>query len=175
MSQKDRIFEFSELDFDSPIADQDEIRRHNPQRYEVEQLTGIVFESDARQCCVGYKDVTDHEFWVRGHMPGLPIMPGVIILEAAAQLCSYYVHKFQLMGPSVILGLGGLEEVRFRDPVRPGDRLIVGAELLKMRVGAMCVCRFQAYVGESLVAEGKIKGVALPIGLLSAAASGTVA
>ena len=173
MSNKERIFEFSELDFNSIIADQDEIRRHNPQRFEVEQLTGIVFEDDVRKRCVGYKDVTDREFWVRGHMPGMPIMPGVVILEAAAQLCSYYVHKFKLMGPGVILGLGGLEEVRFRDPVRPGDRLIVGAELLKMRSGAMCVCRFQAYVGQSLVAEGKIKGVALPIDAL-AAASGTI-
>jgi len=174
VSQKDLIFEFSELDFDNPIADQEEIRRHNPQRFEVEQLTGIVFEDDSRKRCVGYKDVTDHEFWVRGHMPGLPIMPGVIVIEAAAQLCSYYVHKFKLMGPRIILGLGGLEEVRFRDPVRPGDRLVVGAQLLKMRLGAMCVCRFQAFVGESMVAEGKIKGVALPIDALFAGA-GTVA
>ena len=75
----------------------------------------------------GYKDVTSDEFWVRGHMPGMPLMPGVIMCEAAAQLCSYHVHRHKLMGPEAMLGFGGLDEVRFRGTVVPGDRLVIAA------------------------------------------------
>ena len=54
-------------------------------------------EDSARNVCVGYKDLGPDEFWVRGHMPGMPLMPGVIMCEAAAQLASYYSHKYKLM------------------------------------------------------------------------------
>jgi 3-hydroxyacyl-[acyl-carrier-protein] dehydratase len=111
--------------------------------------------------------VTDQEFWVRGHMPGMPLMPGVIILEAAAQMCSYFTLKYDLLGCKVV-GLGGFEEVRFRDPVRPGDRLVLACKQLRVRRGAMIVCRFEAYVRGSIVAEGQMKGIPLPIDALVA-------
>ncbi len=161
MSGKHLLVDPAALDLTRVIADLEEIRRYNPQRFEMEQLTAIVLEDPRQQLCVGYKDVTPDEFWVRGHMPGKPLMPGVIICEAAAQLSSYFVQKYDLMGCDMI-GLGGLEEVRFRGMVRPGDRLIIAAKLLKVRRGAMIVCTFQAYVGENLVCEGKIKGIPLP-------------
>jgi 3-hydroxyacyl-[acyl-carrier-protein] dehydratase len=82
--------------------------------------------------------------------------------EAAAQLASYYVQKHDLLGAD-LLGLGGLEEVRFREMVRPGDRLIIVVQLLKVRRGALISCRFQCFVGETLVCEGKIKGIPLPV------------
>ena len=74
-------------------------------------------------------------------------MPGVIMCEAAAQLASYYTQKFDLLG-SEMVGFGGLEEVRFRDPVIPGDRLYVMTQLTKVRRGRMIVCRFQGFVGQ---------------------------
>jgi 3-hydroxyacyl-[acyl-carrier-protein] dehydratase len=164
---KDLILDFSEYDVNRVIANVEEIRRQNPQRYEMEQLTAIVFEDSARQICVGYKDLRQDEFWVRGHMPGMPLMPGVIMCEVAAQMCSYYAHKHNLLGTKM-LGFGGLEEVRFRDPVRPGDRLVMVAQLVKYRPGAMLVCRFQGFVGQTLVCEGRIKGIPLPVEALIA-------
>jgi len=166
VSAKELLLDPSDLDFNHVIADLEEIRRHNPQRFEMEQLTAIVFDDFDRKICAGYKDITEHEFWVRGHMPGMPLMPGVLICEAAAQMCSYYAHKHQLLGDCKVVGFGGMEEVRFRDPVRVGDRLVVICQLLKVRPGSIIVCRFQAVVGESLVAEGKIKGIALPVDAL---------
>ena len=65
-------------------------------------------------------------------MPGLPLMPGVIMCEAAAQLASYYTQKYDLLG-SEMVGFGGLEDVRFRDPVIPGDRLYILTKLVKVR------------------------------------------
>jgi len=159
---KDIILDFSEFDLDRVIADIEEIRRYNPQRYEMEQLTAIVFDDVERGICVGYKDITDQEFWVRGHMPELPLMPGVVMCEAAAQLCSFHTQKHNLLGCEMI-GFGGLEEVRFRDLVRPGDRFVIMAEKLKCRRGAMLVSRFQGFVNERMVVDGKIKGIPLPV------------
>jgi len=163
---KNLILDFSELDFNHVVADLEEIRRYNRQRFEMEQLTAIIYDDFERLICAGYKDITENEFWVRGHMPGMPIMPGVVMCEAAAQLCSYFTHKHSLLGDCPLVGLGGMEDVRFRDPVRPGDRLVVVCQQLKVRLGAIIVCRFQALVNESIVVEGKIKGVPLPVSAL---------
>ena len=166
MTAKDLLIDLAEIDFNHIIADLDEIRRHNPQRFEMEQLTAIVFDDFDRKICAGYKDITENEFWVRGHMPGMPLMPGVLMCEAAAQMCSYYAHKHRLLGDGKVVGFGGLEEVRFRDPVRVGDRLVVVCKMLKVRAGSLIVCRFQAFVELTMVADGKIKGVALPVDAL---------
>ena len=118
-----------------------------------------------RHVCVGYKDLGPNEFWVRGHMPGMPLMPGVIMCEAAAQLSSYYSHKYKLM--EGIIGFGGLEGVRFRGVVRPGDRFVIVCRLLKLRRSIM-TCEFQCFVDQNLVCEGILKGVSLPLEQLAA-------
>ena len=164
MAVKDLILDFSEYDVNHVIADQEEIRRYNLQRFEMEQLTAVVYADADRGICAGYKDLTDKEFWVRGHMPIMALMPGVVMCEAAAQLSSYFAQKFDLLGCNVV-GLGGLEEVRFRGTVVPGDRLVVVVQRLKVRRGAMILCRFQGFVREALVVEGKIMGISLPIDL----------
>jgi len=162
LASKELIVELSKLDFENPIADIEAIRALNPQRYEMEQLTAVVYEDNEKHICVGYKDITDQEFWVRGHMPNMPLMPGVVMLEAAAQLCSYYVQKHDMLG-SPMVGFGGLEDVRFRDPVLVGSRLILMCELSKIRRGRMLVSRFQGVVGESIAVEGVIKGIPIPV------------
>ncbi len=163
---KDYIVDPSLLDFNNIIADIDEIRRHNAQRFEMEQLTAIIYEDKVRFACAGYKDITDQEFWVRGHMPGMPLMPGVVMLESAAQMCSYFAHKYDLLGEGMV-GFGGLEDVRFRDPVIPGDRLVVMCELIKARRNRMIVCRFQGLVGTNIVLEGILKGIPIPVAALA--------
>ncbi len=161
MAGKSLLLDPSTLDHQNIVADIEEIRRCNPQRYEMEQLTAIIHEDLDQFLCAGYKDITREEFWVRGHMPGMPIMPGVLMCEAAAQLCCYYTQKLDLFGAKVV-GFGGIEDVRFREPVVPGDRLVIVGKLVKIRRGAMVVSQFQGFVGDSLVVDGTIKGIALP-------------
>ena len=167
MPTKDLILDFSEYDLNHCIADIEEIRRWNPQRHEMEQLTAIVYENTDRKICVGYRDYGPNEFWIRGHMPGKPVVPGVMMCEAAAQLCSYFALKHGLLGADV-LGFGGMEKVRFRDMVLPGDRLVIVSALVKVRRGAMIVSEFQGFVRQSLVCEGEIRGVPLPAERLAA-------
>ena len=172
MAQRDYIIHPNEYDLDRVIADIHEIRRWNRQRFEMEQLTAIVHEDQSRALCVGYKDVTANEFWVRGHFPQVPLMPGVVMCEAAAQLSSYFTQKHNLLDAKVV-GFGGLEEVRFREPVVPGDRLVIAVERVRVRPRAMIVCRFQGVVRESIVVDGIIKGVPLPEDLFSPAGRAT--
>ncbi|MCL4195205.1 MAG: beta-hydroxyacyl-ACP dehydratase [Thermoguttaceae bacterium] len=168
MAKKTLILNPAEIDFNHVVADIDVIRRYNRQRYEMEQLTAIVFEDPERSICVGYKDLTPSEFWTRGHMPGVPIMPGVIMLEAAAQLASYYSQKFNVM-KGMTVGFGGLEDVRFRGVVQPGERFVIVAQLLRAR-SLMLTCQFQCFVRENLVCEGVLKGIPLPPDLFKDAA-----
>ncbi len=166
-AKKNLIIDFSAFDVERVVAGIEEIRRYNPQRFEMEQLTAIVYDDPASGICVGYKDVTPHEFWIRGHMPGLPLMPGVVMCEAAAQLCGYHVQRHDLMGAKMI-GFGGMDEVRFRGTVVPGDRLVTAAQRLQLRVGAMVRSRFQCFVREQIVCEGQIRGIPIPVDALTA-------
>jgi 3-hydroxyacyl-[acyl-carrier-protein] dehydratase len=167
VASRDFLVDLSLLDFENPIGDIEEIRRYNPQRFEMEQLTAILHEDPVANVCAAYKDLTRNEFWVRGHMPRMPLMPGVIMLEAAAQLASFFALKYDLLGAAMV-GFGGLDEVRFRDPVIPGDRLIVMVRLEKARRNRMIVARFQGAVGETLVVEGVLRGIPIPIDALNA-------
>lgn len=118
-------FDLAQLDFSQPIAGIEEIRGILPHRHEMEMLTGIVFIDPRRHIIVGYKDVTRDEFWVRGHMPDFPLMPGVLMCEASAQLCCIYNVLQKVNDQGTLMGLGGVENTRFIKPVRPGDRLII--------------------------------------------------
>jgi 3-hydroxyacyl-[acyl-carrier-protein] dehydratase len=162
---REPLVPFSDYDVSNVIADNDDIRRYNPQRFEMEHLTAIVHMDTEKKVVVGYKDTAPDDFWTRGHMPGLPLMPGVLMCEAAAQLASYYVQKCDLLGAEMV-GFGGLDDVRFRDPVRPGDRLVIQCKQERLRRGALVLCRFQCYVGQSLVVDGNLSGIPLPANAL---------
>jgi 3-hydroxyacyl-[acyl-carrier-protein] dehydratase len=156
------IIDLSLLDFDNPIADIEAIRKLNPQRHEMEQLTSVLYEDLDRNACAALKEITDQEFWVRGHMPGMPLMPGVMMVEAVAQLSSYFTQKHDLLGATMV-GFGGVDEVRFRGVVTPGDRLILMVELQKVRRGRMIVAAFQGFVDETIVLEGVLRGIPIPV------------
>lgn len=149
------------LDLSNPIADIEAIRALNPQRFEMEQLSAILYEDTERNVCAALKVITEDEFWVRGHMPGMPLMPGVVMLEAVAQLSSYFTQKNDLLGADIV-GFGGVDNVRFRGLVTPGDQLVLMVKLLKARRGRMIIAAFQGVVGRTLVLEGELRGIPIP-------------
>jgi 3-hydroxyacyl-[acyl-carrier-protein] dehydratase len=167
VAKKPKILDFSAYDTNHFFSDIEEISRYNPQRYEMEQLTAICYEDAQNNICVGYKDLGPDEFWARGHMPGMPLMPGVIMCEAAAQVASYYSRKYKLMDG--LIGFGGLERVSFRGVVRPGERFVIVCRLLKVRRTIM-TCEFECFVNENLVCDGVLKGISLPVEQLGAPA-----
>lgn len=162
MLGKDLILDPSTIDFSKVVAAGDAIHEVLPQRFEFAQLTAVVLDDPGQGLCAGYKDIAPDEFWTKGHMPGFPLMPGVLMCEAAAQLCTYQVQRHGLMQTEMV-GFGGLDEVRFRGVVLPGDRLAIVTQRVALRPKAMVRSRFQCFVGNDLVCEGEIRGVPLPI------------
>jgi 3-hydroxyacyl-[acyl-carrier-protein] dehydratase len=147
------------IDTSHVLVDSEGIRRCNPQRFEMEQLSAIVRIDIEHKLVIGYKDVDASEFWVRGHMPDYPLMPGVLICEAAAQLSSFYCRQVRLHNEGFI-AFGGMEDVRFRGQVRPGDRLVLVAKAMRLhRRHTMFDC--QGFVGSNMVFHGKFIGVPL--------------
>ncbi|HOI54538.1 MAG TPA: beta-hydroxyacyl-ACP dehydratase, partial [Phycisphaerae bacterium] len=76
------LIDASTYDVNKVVMPIDVIRKYNAQRYEMEQLSGVLrFDPEAGEI-VCFKDLRQDEFWVRGHIPGRPLMPGVIMIEA---------------------------------------------------------------------------------------------
>jgi len=159
VAKKTFILAPDQIDTNTIVADIEEIRKYNPQRFEMEQLTAVCYEDPEQAVCAGFKDLGEDEFWIRGHFPGMPLMPGVLMCEAAAQLASYYTLKYRLMNAPMV-GFGGFQEVRFRGIVWPGDRFVIVVRLLRARA-TMMTCEFQCFVKNSLVCEGVMLGIPL--------------
>jgi 3-hydroxyacyl-[acyl-carrier-protein] dehydratase len=123
------LFDLSTIDLDAVQHDREAIRSYNPQRGAMEHLDAIVWTNEGR--ILGRKDVRDDEFWVPGHIPGRPILPGVVMLEAAAQTSSFLTATW--VGWDGFIGFGGLEDVKFRASVEPGQTLYILCEMTDKR------------------------------------------
>ena len=122
------VFDISAIDLNQIVFDQEAIREANPQRGDMEMLNGIVYAEPSLGRIIGYKDVRADEFWVPGHIPGRPLFPGVLMVECAAQLASFYTRKF--VGWKGFIGFGGVEDTKFRQQVPPGVRIyLLGQKL----------------------------------------------
>jgi 3-hydroxyacyl-[acyl-carrier-protein] dehydratase len=134
----------------------EEIRKVNPHRYEMEQLDGIIKFAPDQGFAIGVKNVTDKEFWVRGHIPGRPLLPGVLMLEAAAQLCTFYYKR--VTQEARFLGFGGLDSVKFRGTVVPGNRLIILVKSKEIRA-RRAIFDTQGIVDGRVVFEAVVTGL----------------
>ncbi len=130
-----------------------EILQLLPHRYPFLLLDRILELS--AESIVGLKNVTINEPFFQGHFPSEPIMPGVLIVEAMAQAGG--ILGFSLLQDHKVdaIYFMGMDRVRFRKPVRPGDQLIINVRLIK-RKGTIFKMQAEAQVGDSLVAEAEL-------------------
>ena len=150
------LLDLSAVDTDTILVDREAIYQVNPHAFEFRQLDGICWMDADAGTIVGYRDVGADEFWVRGHIPGRPIFPGVLMIEAAAQLVSYFVMA-QQPGKG-FLGFGGVDDVKFRGSVEPGQRIIMLGKMVEVRP-RRCVGATQAFVDGQMVYQGTITGM----------------
>jgi len=154
------LVDLTRVDVSKAQHDIEAIRAVNPQRYEMEQLSYIAATNVEEGYSVGVRKLSGDEFWCRGHIPGRPIFPGVLMVEAAAQLCSWHYHK-AAPEDKRFFGFGGIDAVKFRGEVRPGDTLVIVAKVVELR-SRRAVIDTQAFVGDRMVFEGRITG--MPMG-----------
>ena len=136
-----------------PVIETDQIERIIPHRYPFLLVDRIIEIEEGRRA-VGIKNVTANEWFFEGHFPGRKVMPGVLIVEALAQVAAITLLKGVAMAGKTPL-FGGIEHMRFRRPVLPGDQLRLEFALEKMR-GPIGKGAVKATVDGKLAAEGVI-------------------
>ncbi len=158
------LVDYKAFDFSKPLLDLDAIRTVLPQRYEMEQLTAVVhIDSEQGGRIVGYRDVRDDEFWVRGHLPERPLVPGVMLCEMAAQLAAVLEARLDTSTnwETHFRGFAGLEGVKFRRSVVPGDRIVLLGQCGKF-ARRMSTVFTQGIVNGKLAFEATIHGSVMP-------------
>lgn len=152
------LFDISRIDMTRPLVSREGILQVNPHRYEFALLDGFYHLDFDAQEMAAYVDVKDDAFWVRGHIPGRPLMPGVLMIESAAQMIGYFAKRaIQTDG---FIGFGGVTDVKFRGQVTPGAKLILLGKIVELRP-RRAVGLTQGFVDGSMVYEGAITGMML--------------
>lgn len=150
------LFDMSKIDLNQVVIDKQAIEIVNPQRFEMQHLDGIIWYDKEKFLILGYKDVTENEFWIRGHLPGRPLMPAVIMVEAAAQLSSVFVKHVYKMGG--FIGFASINDAKFRKPIEPGCRLyLLGHITVFKRRKYTCVV--QGIVDGTMVFDTVLSGL----------------
>lgn len=153
------LVDLSRIDFNKIQIPKEKIHLLNPQRFEMDQLDGIFRIDFEEKILVGYRDIRADEFWVKGHIPGRPLFPGILMIECAAQLSSYYFKASLPPGQdNVFVGFGGVTDVKFRGTVNPGDRLIMMGKCIDLR-SRRAVFATQGIVNGQMVFEATIIGM----------------
>jgi 3-hydroxyacyl-[acyl-carrier-protein] dehydratase len=154
------LIDFDALDLGRVIATREEIRRVIPHRGRFELLDGIAHRDPESSLIVAFIDVTADAWWACDHIPGRPLFPGALMVEAAAQMCSFDFKRRQPEMHETFVGFAGVDKVRFRGIVEPDCRMVFAGTPTRIR-SSMFTYATQAFVERKLVFEGMITGMAV--------------
>ncbi len=133
----------------------EEIHRLLPHRYPF-ALVDRIIDFIPEKMAVGIKNVTFNEPHFQGHFPHRPVMPGVLIIEAMAQVGGIVLTQMAGDIGDGLFMFAGIDKVRFRRPVVPGDQLVMTVELLSVKARRFGKMQGRAEVDGQLVCEGEL-------------------
>lgn len=152
------LFDISTINLKTVAVSADDVAKMNPQCGDMRQLDHVVWHNADFSELLGMKAVRPDEFWVPYHIPGRPLLPGVLMIEAAAQLCSIQ-FKRKSRSPA-FLGFTRCDNIVFRGQVVPGDTLYLLGKEVNFGVRRF-VSDVQGVVNGKLVFEGRITGMTM--------------
>lgn len=136
-----------------PVLEATDILKILPHRYPF-MLVDRILECDDEKRIVGIKNLTFNELFFQGHFPDQPVMPGVLQMEAMAQVAGILLNRM-FGGEGKISYFAAIDNARFRRPVVPGDQLRMEIEIIKAKPRLSKV-HAKAFVGETLVSEADL-------------------
>jgi len=150
------LFDIDDLDLSARILGRDDLAKWNPHRGEMAMLDWLVWEAEGPVRAVGLKHVREDEFWVPGHFPNRPMLPGVLQVEVGAQIACY-LYNSRKPEPTLAAFLR-IENAVFRNMVVPGDDLFVLCQEVKFGRRRF-VTDVQGIVERRVAFEARISGM----------------
>ncbi len=151
------LFDLTGIDLSARVADRAAIEVVNPHRFEMALLDAIVHMSPDGKRAIGLYEVRGDQFWVRGHFPNRPMLPGVLMVEAGAQVACYLWNS--LRDKPTDAAFLRIEDAVFRRSVHPGEDLFILCQEVK-NGRRRFVSDVQGIVGGEIAFESRITGMA---------------
>lgn len=152
------LFDISGVDLSRLILSRRQLERYNAHRDQMAMLDGIVWQSEDYTLGVAIKHVRDDEFWVKGHFPGRPMFPGVLMIECGAQLACY-LYNVRMTEPLLAAFLR-IDSASFRASVCPGEDLLLLCKEVKFSRRRF-VSDIQGLVGDRVTFQARITGMGM--------------
>lgn len=150
------ILDPAQIDLAQVVMDKGQINAAIPHRFEFSLVDAVVYVDQSSGTYAGYHDVKPDAFWVRGHIPGRPLLPGVLMIECAAQLASIMYRRY--FPDSGFIGFTGVDGVKFRGVVQPPARLLIIGRMVEAKPRRV-ICDSQGFVAGQMIFEGRITGM----------------
>lgn len=151
------LFDISGIDLNATAVSADGIQLINKHRGEAVQIDRLAWVGENCEQAIAIRNVRDDEWWCAGHIPGRPIMPAVMMVEAAAQITSWMFLARRVVYYDFV-GFTRIEDTKFRNKVQPGDTLVILCQQVKFRINRM-ICDAMGLVDGKIAFESRITGM----------------
>ncbi len=152
------LMDLGAIDLDHVVLDKAQIYERLPHKHEFALLDAVCYHSPESNTVVGYRDLRVDDWWVRGHVPGRPLLPGVLMLEMGAQLSALCAKL--IGGQDSFIAFGGVDKCKFRESVTPPARIYLIAVARELRPRRI-LSDVQGIVDGKLIFEAQITGMPL--------------